>query len=234
MNSTQTYPTVGTISSANKLPEVSYGLLLLTATLDKENGMRFFELSSAVTTILCILTGCSQFAKAPELVETERLSAPRLPNGYIRTDGRGAIAVTIAGEVGCGRLGASEVEQALVSTNNVRARRGLAALSTDSRLQRAAEEHACDMARRGVMTHVGTKTAGPGMRVKALGYRPAVTSENIAAGRMDLPKTLHEWTSSPNHQSNMIIPGLRHMGIGHAIGSDGKTAFWAAIYAQPR
>ncbi|WP_330450999.1 hypothetical protein FLP41_12330 [Paracoccus marcusii] len=49
-------------------------------------------------------------------------------------------------------------------------------------LARAAARHACDMAQRGRMTHAGSRSSGPSQRVKALGYAPTVTAENIAAG----------------------------------------------------
>lgn len=90
------------------------------------------------------------------------------------------------------------------------------------------------MAGRGTMTHVSQSGGRPGPRLKAAGYRPAVTTENIAAGRMDLGRVLAEWRSSPLHLANVVRPGLRHMGIGHAVGGDGKTVYWTAVYAQPR
>lgn len=196
--------------------------------------MQFPALKAGLAGVLCLLAGCAPAPTQPVPDPTEHVSAPRLPGAYVRTDGHGDIAVTVAGQVSCPPTSGAEAAAAVASTNAVRTRAGLAPVSTDPRLQRAAQEHACEMAGRGLMTHVGTRSAGPGARVKALGYRPRVTSENIAAGRMDLSRTLQEWASSPDHQANMVIPGLRQMGIGHAIGSDGKTAFWAAVYAQPR
>ncbi len=89
------------------------------------------------------------------------------------------------------------------------------------------------MARRGVMAHHGSRTSGPAQRVKARGYRPSVTAENIAAGRFGLDGVLQAWNSSPGHLGNILIPQLRDYGIGHAIAADGKTVFWTAVYAAP-
>ena len=61
-----------------------------------------------------------------------------------------------------------------------------------------------------------------------------VTAENIAAGHFDLNRVLHEWNVSTGHHANIVIPQMRHMGIGEAVGADGKTRFWAAVYAAPR
>lgn len=119
-------------------------------------------------------------------------------------------------------------------TNSVRSRVGFASVEPNDILAMVAAGHACDMAKRGRMTHVGSKTSGPGARVKVLGYKPALTAENIAAGPFDLQRVLHEWNRSPGHLENILIPNIRDYGIGQAIGADGKTRFWAAVYAAPR
>lgn len=116
------------------------------------------------------------------------------------------------------------------STNNVRSRVGFASVEPNDILAEVAARHACDMARRGRMTHVGSKASGPGARVKALGYKPALTAENIAAGPFDLQRVLHEWNQSPGHLENILIPNIRDYGIGQALGADGKTRFWVAVY----
>lgn len=120
------------------------------------------------------------------------------------------------------------------ATNAVRRSAGLPPVQPSNRLAQAAADHACDMARRGRMTHRGSGTKGPSDRVKALGYRPVVTAENIAAGPYGLERVLAEWNASGGHRANMLIPQVSEYGIGHAIGADGKTRFWAAVYAAPR
>ena len=120
------------------------------------------------------------------------------------------------------------------ATNAVRTRAGLATLRADSRIAEAAARHACDMAERGRMTHQGSQTTGPAQRVKALGFAPRMTAENIAAGPFDLDRVLSEWNRSEGHLSNILIPQMSSFGIGQAIGSDGKTRYWAAVYAAPR
>ena len=50
-----------------------------------------------------------------------------------------------------------------------------------------------------------------------------------------MPKrVLAEWNASGGHRANMLIPQVRHYGIGQAIGPDGRTRFWAAVYAAPK
>ena len=71
-------------------------------------------------------------------------------------------------------------------------------------------------------------------RVKGAGYRPAVTAENIAAGPFDLARVLAAWNRSPGHLGNIMLPPVSDFGIGHAVAADGKTIFWAAVYAAPK
>lgn len=157
----------------------------------------------------------------------------KLPGRILWTDGKSDIAVIAGGKENCDVISPSEVALILARTNATRKSRGLPALQLDERLQAAAEAHACDMAARGMMSHVGTDTSGPGPRVKATGYRPRVTAENIGAGRMNAGRISGEWSSSPGHRANILIPGLRDFGVGKAVGSDGKSLFWTAVYAQP-
>lgn len=118
-------------------------------------------------------------------------------------------------------------------TNSVRSQVGFAPVKPSELLARAAAFHACDMAKRGRMTHVGSPMKGPGARVKAARYKPSLTAENIAAGPFDLQQVLHEWNRSSGHLNNILIPQIRDFGIGQAIGADGKTRFWVAVYGAP-
>ena len=120
------------------------------------------------------------------------------------------------------------------ATSRMRASRGLPPVSSSPALNRAAAAHACDMARRGRMTHVGSTTSGPAQRVKAEGYRPMLTAENIAAGPFSRSRVLHEWNVSQGHLDNILIPQVREVGIGQAVGPDDKTVFWAAVYSAQR
>lgn len=144
------------------------------------------------------------------------------------------VQATAPGKAGCVATSAAENAAGVRATNAARARAGLPEVRSNMLLAEVAARHACDMATRGLMTHRGSKTTGPGPRVKARGYTPMLTAENIAAGPFDLPRVLGEWNASQGHLDNIMIPQVRDYGIGQAIGADGRTRFWAAIYAAPR
>lgn len=149
---------------------------------------------------------------------------------------RGAHDVQAAapGKPGCLRTTPAENAAGAQATNTARRGAGLPPVQPNMLLAEVAAQHACDMARRGVMTHRGSRSSGPGPRVKARGYAPRLTAENIAAGPFDLPRVLREWNGSRGHRDNIMLPQVRDYGIGQAISEDGRTRFWAAIYAAPQ
>lgn len=197
--------------------------------------MNFFvHLTMAAFACLAVTACATDTPPEPDITVRSSTMSPRLPSGIVRTDGHGELYLVASGNARCLATNAAEAEAALAATNATRAAQGLAPLKTDPRLQRAAEAHACDMAQRGAMTHAGGKSKGPMGRIKPLGYAPRLAAENIAAGRFDLDRVLAEWSSSPGHRANITISGIRDFGIGQAVAADGKTMFWAAVYAQPK
>lgn len=187
-----------------------------------------------ILSVVLLLAACAAPPEQPQMTARTSTLSPKLPKGIVRTNGKGEIMAAAAGQAQCVPTSPEAAAAALAATNRARAARGLTPLRTNARLQRAAEAHACEMAMRGAMTHAGTKTTGPMARTKVQGYAPRLTAENIAAGRFDLNRVLSEWNSSPDHLSNVVIPGTQDYGIGQAVAADGKTTFWAAIYGKPK
>lgn len=194
---------------------------------------RRFVVPLAATLIIIAVSIWSQPVSA-EMAKRDFTNSPRLPSGIVRVDGNGDTRVSISGGASCSKTSPEQAAAAVAATNSIRAQRDLPPLSTNAKLQHAAEAHACEMAMRGVMSHRGKSGSGPAARVKGSGYRPRLTAENIAAGRFDLNRVINEWARSPGHLSNMMIKGARHHGIGYAVSGDGKTIFWAALYARGR
>ena len=144
------------------------------------------------------------------------------------------VQASAPGAASCLATSRGENEAAARVTSQQRAAANLPPVRANARLAQAAAKHACDMARRGVMAHQGSRTQGPAQRVKGVGYRPTVTAENIAAGPFDLARVLAAWNRSPGHLGNIMLPPVSDFGIGHAVAADGKTIFWAAVYAAPK
>ena len=182
--------------------------------MQRKNGFRVCALMA-----LSLVAGC---ATAPT-----QEAPPRPGDPY-------DIQASATGKPQCFVTTAAENTIGAAATNGPRRRAGLAPVTPNATLARAAQDHACDMAARGRMAHHGSKTSGPAARVKQLNYAPQVTAENIAAGPFDLNRVLAEWNASRGHLDNILIPQMRHFGIGRALGADGRTQFWSAVYAAPK
>lgn len=155
-------------------------------------------------------------------------TAPVQAQGGGRTE---AVTPVTAGAT-CVAPSPGDTADITAATNAVRAAHGIAPVQESAVLSAVAAAHACDMARQGRLTHQGG--GGPSRRLRAAGYRPAVTAENIGAGPFDLAAAMAAWAASAPHRANMLNPLVREVGVGQAVAADGRTRFWAAIYAAPR
>ncbi|HSX22096.1 MAG TPA: CAP domain-containing protein [Gaiellaceae bacterium] len=117
----------------------------------------------------------------------------------------------------------------LASVNETRAAHGLAQLTLDPTLIRAARSHSTDMLRHDYFAHGSFAS-----RLISFNARGPVIGENLAwgAGSFASPATvIREWLQSPEHRANLLRPGYRRIGIGAAIGGflghGGATVFTA-------
>ncbi|WP_312524840.1 CAP domain-containing protein [Paracoccus sp. (in: a-proteobacteria)] len=131
----------------------------------------------------------------------------------------------------CLMTSAAENANGAAETNAVRRSKGLSQLRPDKRLAEAAARHACDMAQRDQMTHKGSRSKGPSQRVRAAGYKMQIVAENIGKGFSEPEQVMSAWVASSGHLQNILLPQVRDFGIGKAVAADGRTVYWAAVYA---
>lgn len=131
----------------------------------------------------------------------------------------------------CGSLGAEAVRD----INRARADVGLAPLSVDLRLVRAAAGHAAHLAKTGRVEHRGDGGSTPAERVGASGYVWSFVAENVAAGYASAAAVVQGWLESPSHRANMLSPEAHHVGIGYVQVPDGRYRhFWTAAFGATR
>ncbi|UWR21542.1 CAP domain-containing protein [Sulfitobacter sp. S190] len=104
----------------------------------------------------------------------------------------------------------SVVDQQL---NALRASRGLSTLKRSRALDRAAQMHAADMARRNFFSHKGSNGSTVGRRSKMAGYDWCRVAENIAKGQPDTASVMQAWKASSGHLRNMTIRDMDNYGI---------------------
>ncbi len=113
-----------------------------------------------------------------------------------------------------------------------RANSGLPAVTLDPVLMRMAEEQAEAMALRNKLSHRASKPFAA--RLKDAGYDADRAAENIAAGYHTLGSAFSGWRESPEHKSNMLLPGATRMGIAAVYTPKSKyKVFWSLILAKP-
>jgi uncharacterized protein YkwD len=137
----------------------------------------------------------------------------------------------------CGRVGLAAEELGLGQTrtltlcllNEERAKRGLAPLTAEARLELASQRHSEDMAARSFFEHDTPEGVDPQERILAAGYPAsnAFTGENIARGEYSESSPVEivdSWMHSTGHRENILRAEFTEVGVGVA------TAEAAAIY----
>ena len=100
--------------------------------------------------------------------------------------------------------------------NAQRASGGLPPATADARLTAAAQAHAQDMASRDYFSHRSPEGTSVADRVRAAGYSPCRSSENIAFGQTSEAAAFQSWATSPPHLANIMMRGPVQFGLGHA------------------
>lgn len=108
-----------------------------------------------------------------------------------------------------------------------------APLTVSKQLDRAAERHARDMARRNYFDHRAPDGTEPRDRVRSTGYRWQLTGENIAFGPESAEEVVAGWLASPGHCANIMDGRFREIGIGVAEGRQRGHIYWVQTFASP-
>jgi uncharacterized protein YkwD len=85
-------------------------------------------------------------------------------------------------------------------------------------MQKLAQEHSNDMARRGAMDHAGFMDRA----------RRGARAENVAAGVTTRAAAIALWWSSPGHAVNMRLPGCK--AVAHAVGHG--VYYWTMVIGR--
>jgi uncharacterized protein YkwD len=120
------------------------------------------------------------------------------------------------------------LSEAIQLINAERARAGLARLSPSSELQTAAQNHACDSARRDKMGHRGSDGSTFDGRARKAGYRFSTINENVAYGYPTARQIVAGWMASPPHRRNILAARTRDIGMGLAQAASG-TPHWVMV-----
>ena len=113
---------------------------------------------------------------------------------------------------------------ALISAYRVS--RGLSPVSVDPALNKAAEHQARVVAAAGRLSH--GNFAGRMNQFGIIGY----SAENLSAGDGSVDATINRWKASPGHNSNLLMPEARRIGLARADADNRYGHYCALVLGQ--
>lgn len=120
-------------------------------------------------------------------------------------------------------------------TNDARARNGLPALQTNTKLMEAARLHAAQMAASQRSEHTISGAQYPTMqsRLDAVGYPYARAAENVAWNQRSAQEVVTTWMNSTGHRANILNGQLTEIGAAMARSAKGEP-YWIQVFGTPR
>lgn len=115
--------------------------------------------------------------------------------------------------------------------NAERAARGLAPMAWDQRLELGAQRHSDDQAAMRRLSHTGSDGSNLVERLARVGFPWRSAAENVASGQTSAASVMAAWMNSAGHRAN-ILSTNSHIGVGFALGGDGRT-YWTQVIATP-
>jgi uncharacterized protein YkwD len=113
---------------------------------------------------------------------------------------------------------ANAMQQELLSHLNAeRKARGLSALSLSAKLDKAAQGHACDNAKRKSISHTSSDGGTLKTRLRRAGYSFRTAAENTGRGFASGARAVEWWMHSPKHKDNILLRKAREVGVGIAV-----------------
>jgi uncharacterized protein YkwD len=107
----------------------------------------------------------------------------------------------------------SQTQQVLQLVNSARSDAGCKALTEDSRLDTAAQDHSDDMGGGHYFSHTTPAGITFDKREEAAGY-PSPGGENIAMGQTSAQQVMTDWMNSSGHRANILDCDFVAIGIG--------------------
>jgi uncharacterized protein YkwD len=112
---------------------------------------------------------------------------------------------------------------AVTAVNVARVAHGCAPLTLKSKLSKAAQNHADDMANNEFFGHTSSDGTTWGVRIKQAGYRPG--GENLAFGADAATVVVRSWLGSSKQRRTILDCDVTKIGVGYA---DLDGGYWVA------
>jgi uncharacterized protein YkwD len=132
--------------------------------------------------------------------------------------------------------GSSAMQKELLSHLNAeRKANGLPSLKLSGKLDKAAQNHACDNAKRKSISHTSSDGGTLKTRLRRAGYAFRTAAENTGRGFGTGARAVQWWMNSPKHRDNILLRNAREVGVGIAVSAapDSKL-HWIIVVGASR
>ena len=109
-------------------------------------------------------------------------------------------------------------DQVVTLVNQERAKAGLPALTSDSKLANMAMDKAKDMYNNNYFDHTSPTYGSPFDMMKQYGISYSYAGENIAKGQRDPQEVMNAWMNSAGHRQNIMSPNFTKIGVAYYNG----------------
>lgn len=121
----------------------------------------------------------------------------------------------------------TEFEQEVIRlVNEIRAEKGLKALSYDWELSRVARNKSQDMKDNNYFSHTSPVYGSPFQMIRNFGISFRSAGENIAKGYATPQAVVNGWMNSSGHRANILNAGYTHIGVGYVSGGN----YWTQMF----
>ncbi len=103
---------------------------------------------------------------------------------------------------------------------------GLSPVTVDTTLNKAAEQQARVVAAAGQLSH--GSFASRMDQYGIMGY----AAENLSAGSSSVDGAINRWKASPGHNTNLLMPQARKIGLARADANNRYGRYWALVLGQ--
>ncbi len=128
-------------------------------------------------------------------------------------------------------------EALLSATNSQRSKNNENALEINSKLNKAAQAKADDMAKRNYWSHNTPDGKAPWTFIAKADYSYEKAGENLAYGFATSDEVVSGWMNSPPHRANVLDSGYKDVGFGFAnnnnFDNNGAATVVVAMYGAP-
>ncbi len=127
------------------------------------------------------------------------------------------------------------IQDLLFFTNQERLRMGLPELRYNKDLEKAAQRHAVDMAKKNYFSHDGQDGSDLKDRVALTEYRYTNVGENLfwRTPDNDPAYAVQGWMESPGHRKNMLDQQFTEIGLGYAVDQANGKHYYVQVFGRP-